>query len=527
LESSGVPVLDAAGNVLGFRGADADVTQRRETQEALRRSEEELRKLYESMRDAFACVDLAGRILRCNTAYQEMLGYTEAELRALRYRDITVERWHDTEATIVRDQVLARGYSDVYEKEYRKKDGTVFPVELRAFLVRNGAGEPAAMWAIVRDISERKRTQEALQKSQTTLNAIIDSTDDMIWSVDSDAFGLMTFNHALREYFFQRRGIRLKPGMQLVDLAPTGDYVQRWRGFYERALQEGPYTIEYSLYPHTTLLQLSFNVLKRDGRIFGVSVFGKDITAYRRAEKEANELRSNLAHSGRVTLLGQLASATAHELNQPLGAILRNAEAGELMLQEPELDLNELRAVLADIHGDVQRASAVIDRLRSLLKRRVLQLQPIQLESVIDEVVALVRADAAARRVKLFFSAGPGLPRVQGDRIHLQQVLLNLLMNALDALAAGASKEPYIDIVAQRTEAGMILVRVCDNGPGFRGETQKRLFEPFFTTKPNGMGMGLPVSQTIIEAHHGKLWAENRPEGGACFCFILPVAGGS
>jgi two-component system, LuxR family, sensor kinase FixL len=168
----------------------------------------------------------------------------------------------------------------------------------------------------------------------------------------------------------------------------------------------------------------------------------------------------------------------------------------------------------------------VIDRLRSLLKRRSLDLQPIELPSVIAEVMSLVRADAAARQVKLAYSAVPGLPMVRGDRIHLQQVLLNLLVNAMDALDGCAPNQRCIQVAAHQTDPATVEVRVSDNGPGISGESLPQVFEPFFTTKAKGMGLGLPVSKTIIEAHKGRLWAENGPEGGACFCFTLPVAGG-
>jgi len=251
-----------------------------------------------------------------------------------------------------------------------------------------------------------------------------------------------------------------------------------------------------------------------------------DLTARRQAEMEAKELRGNLAHAGRVTLLGQLASALAHELSQPLGAILRNAETAEIMLQGSSPDLEELRSIVTDILRDDQRAGQVIDRLRSLLKRGSLDLQPIELSSVIAEVLSLVHADAAARHVKLAYSATPDLPLVRGDRVHLQQVVLNLLVNAMDALEGCAPDQRCLEVRAHRTDATTCEVRVSDNGPGLPGDALERLFEPFFTTKAKGMGMGLAVSKTIIESHKGRLWAENRPAGGACFCFTLPVASG-
>lgn len=272
-------------------------------------------------------------------------------------------------------------------------------------------------------------------------------------------------------------------------------------------------------------VEIALNPIQsREGLLVLVAI--ADLTARRQAEKEAKELRGNLAHAGRVTVLGQLASALAHELSQPLGAILRNAETAEIMLQRPSPDLEELRSIVTDILRDDQRAGQVIDRLRSLLKRGSLDLQPIELSSVIAEVLSLVHADAAARHVKLTYSVAPGLPLVRGDRVHLQQVVLNLLVNAMDALESCAPQQRNLEVRAHRTDATACEVRVSDNGPGLPGDALERLFEPFFTTKAKGMGMGLAVSKTIIESHKGRLWAENRPAGGACFCFTLPVARG-
>lgn len=244
----------------------------------------------------------------------------------------------------------------------------------------------------------------------------------------------------------------------------------------------------------------------------------------RRAMEQAMELRDVLSHTGRVTLLGQLASALAHELSQPLGAILRNAEAAEILLREASPDIEELRSIVDDILRDDHRAGEVINKLRSLLKQGRLDLQPLDLSDAITDVLTLVRADAATRNVNLSFSSAPGLPMVRGDRIHLQQVLLNLIVNAMDALNDCPLENRSIEVHARMATPSTVEVWVCDNGPGISTEHLGHLFEPFFTTKTTGMGMGLTVSKTIIEAHEGKLRAENLPEGGACFYFTLSAA---
>ena len=245
-----------------------------------------------------------------------------------------------------------------------------------------------------------------------------------------------------------------------------------------------------------------------------------------RSEREAVELRHELTHAGRVTMLGQLASSLAHELNQPLGAILRNAEAAELFLKTDNPDLDEIRAIIADIRKDDQRAGEVIDRLRALLKRRQLDPRPVILSELVDEVVTLTRTDSATRHVGVEIDMPRDLPTVRGDRVHLQQVLLNLLLNGMDALAGVADGERLLTVRARAAGNGFVQVAVADNGHGIPDDKLSQLFEPFFTTKLQGMGFGLAISRTIVEAHGGKIWAENNTGRGATFRLTLPVAEG-
>ncbi len=250
-----------------------------------------------------------------------------------------------------------------------------------------------------------------------------------------------------------------------------------------------------------------------------------DITELRRAEGEAGHLRQEIAHVGRVSMMGQLAAALAHEINQPLGAILRNAEAAALFLQHPSPDLDEIRAIVADIRDDDLRAGSVIDRMRALLKRHELKTQALGVGELLADVWALVRADCAARQVKLEIADAPSdLPTVRGDRVHVQQVLLNLVFNGMDALGGSVPAERRISISVSQADAQYVEIAVTDTGPGIPADKVAQIFDPFFTTKPTGIGMGLAISRTIIEAHGGRLWAENRSGGGASFRFTLPIA---
>jgi len=249
-----------------------------------------------------------------------------------------------------------------------------------------------------------------------------------------------------------------------------------------------------------------------------------DITGRKEAEQETQSLRQEIAHVGRVSMMGQLASALAHEINQPLGAILRNAEAAELFLEDKSPDLEEVRAILADIRTDDQRAGNVIDRMRGLLKRQNLDKRPVDVGQLVGEVAALVRSDAAARHVRLEWAVADDLPPVLGDPVHLQQVLLNLIVNGMDALDEASPADRRVSVTAALDGPKTVEIAVSDSGRGVPADKLTHIFDPFFTSKANGMGMGLPISRTIIEAHNGRLWAENRNEGGARFRFTLPIA---
>jgi signal transduction histidine kinase/ABC-type uncharacterized transport system substrate-binding protein len=242
----------------------------------------------------------------------------------------------------------------------------------------------------------------------------------------------------------------------------------------------------------------------------------------RRAEMEIQRQRTELAHVARVSTLGQLASALTHELNQPLGAILRNAEAAEIFLQKDQPNLEEIRAILADIRRDDRRAGDVIDRMRTLFKRRSMVSGRLDFRNLVEDTVALARPDAEIRQIQIITQVPPQLPAVHGDRVQLQQVLLNLILNGMDAMNTTPRPERRLTIRVSEAKDGNLLVAVSDRGTGIASEDIVHIFEPFFTTKASGMGMGLAISRTIVQAHGGEIRAANNALGGATFAFTLP-----
>jgi len=248
----------------------------------------------------------------------------------------------------------------------------------------------------------------------------------------------------------------------------------------------------------------------------------KDLAAQRSVELEAKEQRLQLTHLTRVALLGQLSGALAHELNQPLTAILSNAQAAQHFLAADRIDPDELREILADIVAADQRAGEVIRRLRALFKKGETQFQLLDANDVVREALDLAHGDLVTRHIEVSTNLAPRLPAVTADRVQLQQVLLNLLINASEAMSANAADERRLTVSTQSLAGGGVQVSVADRGPGIPEDRQPRLFEPFFTTKPQGLGLGLSISRSIVTAHGGRLWSTNNPYRGATFHVALP-----
>jgi two-component system sensor kinase FixL len=258
----------------------------------------------------------------------------------------------------------------------------------------------------------------------------------------------------------------------------------------------------------------------RPVRSYGVSM---DITARVQAEADALRQRSELAHLSRVTMLGELSGSMAHELNQPLTAILSNAQAAQRFLARQPADLEEVRGCLTDIVAEDNRAGEIIRRLRVLLRKGEVQQQPVDVNDVAQEVLNLIRSDLVNQGVATRTEFEPSLPVVQGDRVQIQQVLLNLLMNACDAMTGNGPTDRLVVVSTKPIDHERVRVSVADRGAGIPRDKLETVFEPFFTTKSHGLGLGLSVCRSIIAAHGGRLWATSDPDQGATFHFTLPT----
>jgi C4-dicarboxylate-specific signal transduction histidine kinase len=250
-----------------------------------------------------------------------------------------------------------------------------------------------------------------------------------------------------------------------------------------------------------------------------------DATGRKRAELEAEAHRAEAAHAARGATLGELAAGLAHELNQPLAAILTNVQAGQRLLSSEPLRKELLSDIMNDIAADDIRAAEIIRRMRALLKKGQRDVQPLDLNQLTGDVLRLVASDAILRRVRVHASLEPDLPGIVGDRVQLQQVILNLVVNGLESMSAIVPGLRHLTIRTAQPNTDWVEVTVLDTGPGISAEVLGRIYEPFFSTKPDGLGMGLSICRSIAEAHGGRLEAANNPAGGATFVFALPVAG--
>ena len=244
----------------------------------------------------------------------------------------------------------------------------------------------------------------------------------------------------------------------------------------------------------------------------------------RRVQDDARRQQSEVTHAARLVLVGEMTASIAHEVSQPLSAILTNADAAELLLCAQPPPLDEIRQILEDIRRDDLRANDIVRNLRKLLSKRELQMESIDLNEIIRTALTLTRADASRRSVAIRTSLDNELPRASGDPVHLQQVVLNLILNAMDSMMEVPANERQLDVATRRHDARSVEVVVIDSGAGIENERLPKVFDSFYSTKRDGMGLGLSIARAIVQTHGGSIWVDNNTSRGAIFRFTIPVA---
>jgi PAS domain S-box-containing protein len=515
-----LPRMD--GTPAFFALMTVDITDRKRAEAALRASEERWRAMFETAPVGIAMLDFEHRrYLAANAAFQRMTGYTEDELRQLTALDIT----HEDDRAAAQQRVDDGIIGVLQPKRYRRKDGGVIWADVTAFVVPATDNTPAFLGAVIVDITDRKRAEDALRRSEALLSEVFATLPDGVAVVG-------------RDYRYQRvnRGYELRTGLtadqiterhvaDLVDpeafnetVKPgldrcfAGAHVTYARWFSQKDSEKRYFEVTYSPL-----------FLAGPGRPNAILVLTRDLTEFMQASEALQQAQADLARLNRVMLLDEMAASIAHEVNQPIAAVITNASAGLRWLGAPQPDLDEVRHALGRIVRDGTRAGEVIGRIRALVRKMPPRRDLLDINEAIREVIALTQTEMQRSGVRLQSRLADDLPLVSADRVQLQQIMMNLVVNAIEAMASASNRSRELTVVSGTDNGNDVFVEVQDTGPGLDPEKLDRLFQSFYTTKPDGIGMGLAISRSIAEAHGGRLSAAPNQPRGAVFRFTLPV----
>jgi PAS domain S-box-containing protein len=457
--------------------------------------------------------DLDGRITDANDAFLHMVGYDREDLVAgrIRWTDLTPPEWLDRDARQLVPELKRAGILPPFEKEYFRKDGSRVPVLIgvASFEVSGNEGV-----AFVLDLTERKRAEILTAQ-------VFESAPDGICIIGRD------YRYRRANPVYSRRwGMPAERivGMHVSELLGVDAFERILKSNLDRCFAGEEVTFEWLSESRGRLyLAVSYSPLRSGSEDVEAALsIQRDLTEYMRTSEELRAAQAELAHVNRVATMGQLTASIAHEVNQPIAATVTGARAALRWLDRRPADLEEARQALAQIVKDGIRAGDVIGRIRDLIRKAPPRKDRVEINEAIREVIELTRGEAVKNGVSVQTKLANGLPLIHGDRVQLQQVLLNLIINAVEAMSEVSGGARELVVSTGKAEAGGVLVAVRDSGPGLAPATLERLFEPFYTTKPSGVGLGLPICRSIIEAHGGRLWASPNVPRGAIFHFTVP-----
>lgn len=507
-----------------IQGFLQDVTERKRQEVALWKSEERLRSLLRLAPDALVLTEEDGKILNMNDQAEALFDYRLFEVAGSCIDHLIPERLRgrmaDLRGAFDRDPIR-RSLVDGHGLAIERSDGTEIPVEVGMSLVSEEEGSRHILCS-VRDLTTRRRVEAQLRSSERRLREMANVVPALVCFIGTDE-RFRFVNDAYAEWYGWERG-HLE-GRRVREVVGE-EFHRRLHSSMDAAGERTAAHFQCEIQTATGHRRpVDVSIVPQfddDGLRTGHFVVMRDITSEVEARQSDLRHRAELAHVSRVATMGELTASIAHELNQPLTAIVANAQAARRLLHREAPDIEEVSEALDDIVADGRRAGEVIASMRQLLQRGEIQEEQVEVTGMVGEVIELLRSEAIGRGVHLSTrSPAGGLPLVMGDPIQLKQVLLNLLMNGIEAAARATSDSRCVEVSAT-LDGAEIEIAVRDGGPGLPANSEE-LFQPFVSHRPGGLGMGLAISRTIAEAHGGRLWAEPRKPVGAIFKFRLPI----
>jgi two-component system sensor kinase FixL len=480
--------------------------------------------------DAIIVIDQVGTIQEFSQAAQRVFGYAPAEIIGRNVRELMPEPYHSEHDGYLRRYVGSRDPHIIgvgREVRAKRKDGSVFPCDLAVGQV--SGVEPPRFIGFIRDITERKEAEELLRRSETELR--------LAQELANLGNYVMHAGGSAPDYFSPQlhRILGVQPGDPAV---VREEFLGKWVHPTDRKRVAAEFE---RMDAGRSALDIEYQVVLRDGTVkhlhhLAQAVFGPDgklqkyvgtihdITDRRHAEDEARVLQERLTHFSRLSTMGEMAAGLAHEINQPLSAIATYAQACQRLIRLPEPEIDDVVSALEQINAQALRAGEVIRRLRNFVKNREVKREPVNCARLLEDLRMLAETDARLHNIRLRLDCQEPLPTVYADPIQLQQVVLNLVRNAIDAMVDAPEDRREVVLMTREAEDGEVEVTVIDHGTGLAPEATEHLFNPFFTTKASGTGLGLAISRSIVRAHGGRLWHTPNDGCGVRFHFTLPVS---
>ncbi|MFZ9709511.1 MAG: PAS domain-containing sensor histidine kinase [Steroidobacteraceae bacterium] len=483
----------------------------------------ELQALLDATVDAVIVIDGRGHIESFNRSGERLFGYSAAEVLGHNVSILMNAPDRDAHDGYM-SRYLSSGVPHILgtgrEVEARRKDGSSFPVFLSVGQIQGA--DPPRFIGLLHDLTLRREAMAALRRERDRANMYLEMAQVILLALSTD-HRVQLINRKGCDTLARRELDLL--GRDWLELAVPREQHAAVRAELQSldAVQSGERYFEHDVTAADGARRLiawrSIALRNSEGRVIGYFSSGEDITSARRAAEDSAEIQQRMTQVSHLATLGEMAAGIAHELNQPLAAIANFANAASRLPNE-----TDIQDALKQISGQALRAGEIIRRLRTLVQNRETRSEPSSLNELVNEVLGFVQSDARLHSVKIHTELAAALPEIAVDRIQIQQLLLNLLRNSIEALDERPAMRE-IRLLTRR-ESEWVVVEVLDNGPGVPADLVTRIFDPFCTTKTNGTGLGLAISRTIAEAHHGRLRYRDAPAGGAHFILELPCPPG-